>query len=228
MVEKVNSKNSIESSPAFPLPPPSHQPPLIPSCVESLEPPRNHCIAYFQNLLVTLSEVLWRIYELLKVILCCAIEEKDSMSFTPIEQNINVPDEDRVYAALELSLIDQENIFFIFNKMAGSMVDFGFNVLEVQRRGSRIEHVHPFKLMEYFFRTSLKADLLTIRKERQSFWNTTVGNIEKGFNSIPTVDLLKLLPGFAHSLELSPDALTIFIQDKNWKGLLNFLLDTLN
>lgn len=226
MLKGIHTKNTFETPP---LAPPSavYRPLPAPSCLESANPAPNHCVNYFKNLLIAFSEVLWRLYELLKVILCCETEEKKSTSYTPIEQASNGTEEDLFYATLELSEKNQKNIFDIFHTMASSSVELAIKSFQLLKKGSDIQHVHPFKVLECFFRTDLKFDILEIKK-KESLWNRMIQNFEEGFTRIPLENLLKYLPGFAHAIGVDPDLLFPYVQQRKWENLIRFLLDTLN
>lgn len=96
-----------------------------------------------------------------------------------------------------------------------------------ERAGKEILHVHPYRFVEYIFKhPTLIADMKSMRDARIITipWTRTVGGIAEGmrreYNTLP-----QYLNGFARSLNVNPAELLPFIQNKDWLGLTNFLLD---
>lgn len=226
MIEKVGIKNSIEM--------PQQKESLHPSRMaarnlfqSSLEPavskPNNCCLEYLKSLLYAFLDVLYSFIDLLKTFLCCSEEEK--VPFVEIEQMKPTSKEDKLYLALPLRVEDQENIHFIFHNMAIPIRLFT-HASKMYKAKAKIRHVHPFRLVEYLFKTDLKHDVAKFRTNT-IVWNVFIKEFTESFTKFTKAeeDPLNLSVGLAHALGFATDKEIIhFIREKKWEELFDFLI----
>lgn len=226
MLEKIGIKNSIE----MPHQEESHHPSRMAArnlFQSSLEPvvqkPPNCCLEYLKSLFYAFLDVLYSFFDLLKTLLCCSEEEK--VPFVEIEQMKSTSKEDTLYLALPLRVEDQQNIHFIFHNMA-IPVRLVTHATKMYAAKANIRHVHPFRLVEYLFKTDLKQDVIKFRKN-WLVWDVFMKEFAESFTKFTKEeeDPLKLSLGLAHALGFATDREIIyFIRERKWEELFDFLL----
>lgn len=128
----------------------------------------------------------------------------------------------------QLPLVDWEmkTIHKLVSTLAEKNVfELALEKKSLEKKGDKIYHVHPFRFIGYIFSDPhLKKCMYEIKK---SFfkWHTFVD----GFGDKMSAEkhhrnLERYIPGFAHSLNINPDKVRQYVDDKDWEGLLKFLI----
>jgi hypothetical protein len=129
---------------------------------------------------------------------------------------------------------EQKKIFFIIDKLANAnLLTLGANALTLTKYGNEIEHVHPFRFLQYIFlHPKLKKDMDTLSKSDaawlgKSRWDSFIDGIAKNLTKLDaTVPTCKA--GFARALRVELTAIDPFINRKDWKGMVKKLIELKN
>jgi hypothetical protein len=123
----------------------------------------------------------------------------------------------------QLSITDKEKrlIKIIVNTMAEkNILQLAFIKRTMEKKGKKIEHVHPMRFIGYILSNSeLRSSLRTIKKS--SFkWDAFIDGFSRRMKEeLGNNNLYVHIPGFCHQVGADPDQVTHFIQKKDWEGL---------
>ncbi len=131
------------------------------------------------------------------------------------------------YASFEPSDADKSDIRSVLHILSAN-TSTPWNLLfnnELDEKGKKIRHVHPFKFLKELLTTDLKNDLVKVQEAWiQTIWNSFIENLEASFNKQPHDHLLAYLPEFAAEVERDPATLRSSVEKKEWGKLLIELL----
>lgn len=132
---------------------------------------------------------------------------------------------------VKISQNEKEDIYYIVTTLGrGSLKKLLSAKSSLKKAGTRVDHVHPLRFIGCIFSDEeMKVGILQI-KERggwvaKEFFNglydslTTEANLQNIKNEHVT--------DFAKYLELDPNLISTSIQNKDWKGLINTLIEIL-
>jgi len=139
------------------------------------------------------------------------------------------PKEDRNISYMELprTLEDEAKIEDLISSMGkhGKVVLLLHHEKRLRQIGDEVRYLHPFKFLGYIFaREDLKAHMATIFDD---YFKRT--NFVKDFSQ--TMDIYDLknkltiyINDFGNEINVSPDKIRPFIDNKDWEGLVRFLI----
>ncbi len=135
------------------------------------------------------------------------------------------PGED-CFQSLPLSTSEKETIYYIISNMAQkSIVQLAFKKKKMESRGKKINHLHPMRFIGFILSNpELKKCLNKI--EKSSFkWDAFIDGFAKRMKEESgRNNLLPYVDGFAKQVGAKPDKITRFIYEKDWEGLVRFLM----
>ncbi len=130
------------------------------------------------------------------------------------------------FYSLALSKEDQNNIRFIISTMAKeNLVQLAFSKGTLEKKGKKIEHVHPLRFMGYILsQRELKQALKQVRKS--SFkWDHFIGGFARRMKDEHSHNNLHAyIPGFAQQVGCREELVRRYIHHKDWEGLVKALL----
>lgn len=140
----------------------------------------------------------------------------ETSSFTPVEDS---------FPSLSLSEGEGAIIELIIQTVGRTPF---YNLLSHRERlnalGESIEHVHPLKFLEFTFtHESLPQDLESIFKSPlkwRGFFRPFSEKMNEEFTELP-----RYLLGFSRAINVNLQEIQPFFRSKNWKGLIQFLID---
>ncbi len=124
---------------------------------------------------------------------------------------------------------EKKDISYIIKTLAyDSLISIGTSKSSLKAAGDRINLVHPFRfLMTVFTDEELKAGIRAIRDRGGWVWSGFIdGIVESLGEESAKGNLLSFVDDFAGRLHLSEESITLKLQQKDWSGLVNFLIDT--
>jgi hypothetical protein len=137
---------------------------------------------------------------------------------------ISVPN---LFSSLPITNEEKEIIYDLIHKLGTTSLmslALPWNQSALRKLGAEIEHVHPFKFLEYILRhRTLRTDLDTIHNSNfiwPDFLNGLSGKMERERAGLP-----HYLPGFARSMGIDLSQLQPFLESKDWQAMVFFLLD---
>jgi hypothetical protein len=145
-------------------------------------------------------------------------------SFSPENQGGSVGGD--AYQNLPLSSHEAKIITKIITTMAEkNLVQLMFEKRDLERKGKRINPVHPMKFIGYVFADPyLKHCLGQIRKSHFKWDNFIDGYSGRMKEENANNNLMPIVPGFSKALGADPEAVKEFIKNQDWEGLVRFLL----
>jgi hypothetical protein len=133
-----------------------------------------------------------------------------------------------VDAYYELSLPDHERKLIhelVRNMAEKSIWGLLFKKREMERLGKRVNHVHPMRFIGYILaEPRLKRYLKEV--STSSFkWDHFIDGFSKRMKEETARDnVMRYIPGMAHSLKFDPARMAAFIHDKDYDGLVQAIL----
>lgn len=126
---------------------------------------------------------------------------------------------------------EKEDISFIVTTLGrGSLKKLLTEKSALKKAGSRVDHVHPLRFIGCIFSDEeMKVGILQV-KERggwvaKEFFNGMYESLttESGLQNLK----VEYINDFANSLSIDPNLIIKPIQDKNWKGFINILIEVI-
>ncbi len=128
----------------------------------------------------------------------------------------------------QLPLVDWEmkTIHKIIDTMAEKNVfQLALEKSSMEKKGKKIRHVHPLRFVGYVYGDGhLKRCMHEIKKSYFKWHSFLDGFGEKMHEEYRANNLAQYVPGFSQSLGVNQDSVMQYINDKDWEGLLKFLL----
>ncbi len=130
------------------------------------------------------------------------------------------------FFSLPLEEWEQKAIRNIICTMAEkNLLQLGLEKKTLKKKGKKINHVHPLRFVDYIFSDPhLKKCMQQIKKS--SFkWNGFVRGFSGRMMEEAVKDNLRpYIPEFSEHLAVNQENLKIYIDNKDWEGLLKYLL----
>ncbi len=131
-----------------------------------------------------------------------------------------------LYHQLPLHESEKELIHDIISTMAKkNPVELAFRKNTLERKGKKINHVHPLRFLGYIFADPhLKSSMKKIKKSYFK-WEAFIDGLSKKMKYELSHDNLYLyLEGFSQHVRVDRDHVAKYIKNHDWEGLVNFLL----
>ncbi len=113
-------------------------------------------------------------------------------------------------------------IYSLGEKSTGSLM---FNAFQLRSMGKEIEQVHPLEFLTYICKKPRIFNYLKDTRGRYFQWNAFIsGFSDKCNNANEYTRIREDLEAFAEGLDLDVYDLWPFVQSKDWKGFVNYLL----
>ncbi len=121
---------------------------------------------------------------------------------------------------------EQKAIRRIVSTMAEkNLLQLGLEKKTLKKKGKKINHVHPLRFVGYIFADPYLKQCMQQIKKSSFKWNGFVRGFSGRMMEEAVRDNLRPhLPEFSHHLTVNQENLQIYIDNKDWEGLLKFLL----
>lgn len=136
------------------------------------------------------------------------------------------------FASLVIQDEEMQKIYTLIHTIGTSQGVFGWVTLlreknHMERLGQEVNHVHPFKFLEYICKhETLKRDLDSLSQGAYT-WRPFVDGISEKFRR-EAANLAQYRIGFARSLDLNLADIDPYISRSDWEGFVRFLIDVKN
>lgn len=131
---------------------------------------------------------------------------------------------------LHLPLLEWEkkNIYKIVSTMGEkNVVQLLFEKKTLERKGKEINHVHPMRFIGYAFSDPYLKKCMARIKTSGFKWGGFIdgfgGRMKEEYNRN---NLLPYVPSFCEYLNANPEKVTRFIQNRDWDGLVKYLISS--
>lgn len=130
------------------------------------------------------------------------------------------------FYSLALSKEDKDNIRFIISTMSKeNLVQLAFSKGTLERKGKKIEHVHPLRFIGYILsQRELKQALKQVRKSSFKWDHFIAGFARRMKDENSHNNLHAYIPGFAQQVGCREELVRRYIHHKDWEGLVKALL----
>jgi hypothetical protein len=130
------------------------------------------------------------------------------------------------FEALPLSAEEEKIISRIFITMAEkNVVQLLFEKKDLEKKGKRINPVHPLRLLCYLFSDPYLKRCMNIVRKSHFKWDSFVSGLSRRLKEEAGNDnLAKHVPSFSKKLNVDPNQVMKYIQNRDWEGLARFLL----
>lgn len=101
-----------------------------------------------------------------------------------------------------------------------NILQLAFIKRSMERKGKRIEHIHPMRFMGYILSSSELRSCLRIIKKSTFKWDAFVAGFSKRMKEEYANNNVYIhIPGFSQQIGGNPEVVTRYIQRKDWEGL---------
>lgn len=130
------------------------------------------------------------------------------------------------FLSLPLTDVEQKTIAFIIQNMADKNIfELALEKRKMEEKGKQINHVHPLRFIGCIFSDyELTKALKKVRKSTFK-WDAFVdGFVKRMKEEHSKNNLLPYITGFAKEVNVLEEKVLYYIQEKNWKGLIDYLM----
>ena len=127
---------------------------------------------------------------------------------------------------LPLSDKEREIITFIITTMAkDNLIQLAFNRRSIEKKGKKIEHVHPLRFMGHIMSNRTLRDHVRTIKKSSFKWDAFIDGFSKRMREeYSKNNIYPHIPGFAQLVGSTPEHILPYINKKDWEGLVKSLL----
>lgn len=138
---------------------------------------------------------------------------------------VTTPTQPDPFSLLPITSDEKRKIFQIVHTLGTTLPVFLWpQQSTLEQLGREIEHVHPFRFLEYILlHTTLRTDLDTVRNS-SLLWPRFLEGLANKLNR-ERQGLPDNMPGFARSLQVPPANLEPFLRSGNWEAMTFYLID---
>ena len=131
-----------------------------------------------------------------------------------------------LFHQLHLSESDRGNIHSIISTVADkNIVELVFKKRELEKKGKKIDHVHPLRFIGYIIADHHLHKCLREIKNSSFKWDNVIGGFSKKMKEESSRNnIMMYVPGFSGMLDVDPNQVTAFIERHDWAGLVRFLI----
>lgn len=132
---------------------------------------------------------------------------------------------DLTYSELPCTEQDKAHIYEIISTVAeNNKVSLFFLETNLKEKGAQINHVHPLKFLSTIFSHSyLKGCMRPICEDRFKYKGFMDGLASSLSREAEKGKLMVYLHEFATEIDVSPDPLRVYLEGRDWDGLVYFL-----
>jgi hypothetical protein len=127
---------------------------------------------------------------------------------------------------LPLSSREMDIIDTIITTMAkDNLIQLAFNRRSIEKKGKKIEHVHPLRFMGHIMSTKSLREHARVIKKSSFKWDAFVDGFGKRMKEeLGHNNVYQHVPGFAQLVAAKPDHINHYIHKRDWDGLVKSLL----
>lgn len=154
-------------------------------------------------------------------------DEDDSDGMLPLQiHRCATNDEISPFYDLYISDTDKHYIYDVMHTIAkNNVVKLGLNKKAIRKKGDKFEHVHPLRFLSYVMgEGALREDMRKIRSSSFKWSRFMDGYSKRLHREADQNNLMRYIPGFAHSLGGNVDQIRAIVQRRDWKALVTYFL----
>lgn len=133
----------------------------------------------------------------------------------------NAPEGTESFYHLPITDREKRLIKIIITTMAEkNILQLAFIKRTMEKKGKKIEHVHPMRFIGYILSNAELRSSLRIIKKSSFKWDAFIDGFSRRMKEeFGNNNLYVHIPGFCHQTGANPAEITHFIQKKDWEGL---------
>ncbi len=153
----------------------------------------------------------------------CSFQENDSPHFYLASHSHSST---QPFYDLHLTNREKEFIHTIITTMAHeNLLQLAFSKGSLEKKGKRIECVHPLRFLGFILSNRELKDCLKIIRKSSFKWDHFIKGFSKRMKEeYSNNNLQAQIPGFAEQVGTTPDQITPYIHKKDWEGLVKSLM----